>query len=314
MPQAQITVNGVTGSNDNLPINTLVQLNNNNTGGETVYSWSILDQPPGSADALSSTSIQNPTFTPKKEGTYFIQLIVNPGGGQLVNTVICAIRQLKTQERVPATGETIEDGHWSPATNGWYRDLIERCATDPGIVVGVAGAAGLNRGTIVSAAGTAIIKSGLPGQETVISFLSAPATGFAALQGVVGIVESDVFGNNSPANGALIKVRVFGRFSGASGSPAVGAPVYVSNAAALALSIGTYTKKVGVVIAAGGGLYDLMFNGMDDTNPLILLLSSAATNRGYIQVWDKDLAGGAGNWSYWYSSNGVWKFSSTPPG
>ena len=56
MTQALITVNAVAGSNTDLPINTLVQLNNTGNGGEITYAWSILDQPPGTADALSSTN------------------------------------------------------------------------------------------------------------------------------------------------------------------------------------------------------------------------------------------------------------------
>ena len=46
MPQAKILVNGIIGSNDDVTINTLVQLNNQNIGGESTYSWAILEQPP----------------------------------------------------------------------------------------------------------------------------------------------------------------------------------------------------------------------------------------------------------------------------
>ena len=64
MPQALITVNAVVGSNDDLPIDTLVTLANDNVGGETTYLWEIVDQPVGTADTLSSTSAPSVTFTP----------------------------------------------------------------------------------------------------------------------------------------------------------------------------------------------------------------------------------------------------------
>ena len=65
MPSANISINGVDGSNADLPINVLVQLGNQNTGGEVTFNWTIVDQPPGLDDMLSSATLQNPTFTPK---------------------------------------------------------------------------------------------------------------------------------------------------------------------------------------------------------------------------------------------------------
>lgn len=115
MAQALITVNAVVGSDDDVPINALVQLDNQNAGGEVSYAWLMLDRPPGSAAALSSASLQNPTFTPDIEGTYLIELTVNAGlGDQASNRVIVAVRQLKSMLRVPAVGETTENG-----ARGW---------------------------------------------------------------------------------------------------------------------------------------------------------------------------------------------------
>jgi hypothetical protein len=127
MAQAKILINSVIGSNDNLPINQVVQFDNQNIGGETTYTWSILSQPPGTVDTLSATNIQNPTFVPKKEGTYLVKLTVNLGlPDEQNNQVIAAIRQLKTLERIPTAGETTEDNisaGWAIANNSLLRHM-----------------------------------------------------------------------------------------------------------------------------------------------------------------------------------------------
>jgi hypothetical protein len=43
------------------------------------YSWSIISKPDGSVATLSDPSVENPTFTPDKGGTYVISLVVNDG-------------------------------------------------------------------------------------------------------------------------------------------------------------------------------------------------------------------------------------------
>src|SRR5262245_63840027 len=101
MTQALITINGSPGADIDLPIDTLVQLNNTGTGGELTYKWSIVSQPPGTLDALSATNIQNPTFTPKKEGSYLIQLIVNESlGTEKRDRTIAAVRHIKSNSRI----------------------------------------------------------------------------------------------------------------------------------------------------------------------------------------------------------------------
>ena len=48
-------------------------------GDELTFHWTLLSKPTGSAAALSSTTIVNPTFAIDKAGTYEFQLIVNDG-------------------------------------------------------------------------------------------------------------------------------------------------------------------------------------------------------------------------------------------
>ena len=97
--QADIEFNGTAASDEDLPINTLVQLSNNDLGDETTYLWELVSQPVGAADALSATNIKAPTLTPRKEGTYLLQLTVDATfPTEVVDRKIFRIRQLKSDD------------------------------------------------------------------------------------------------------------------------------------------------------------------------------------------------------------------------
>ena len=274
MPQAKIKVNGVPGSNISLPINALVQLDNLNIGGELSFTWAILDQPPGPADALSSVSVQNPFFTPKKEGTYLIRLIVNQGLlDEQEDRVVCAVQQLKTLERIPAAGETTEADSiegWATASNSYLR-RIDALLGDPGIFVGVNASGGvLTRGNVLRATASSVIKSGLPGQETVPGFSKALATTLGNVDEPLVVCEGTVAGLNSVPNGALMKVRFLGRYAqNADAVAAVGDSVYVSDTGTMSLTPGTVKRKVGSAMTAGNP-YDVWFAGVggEDITPI----------------------------------------------
>lgn len=275
MAQALITVNAVPGSNAALPLNTLVQLDNQNAGGETTYTWSILDQPPGTLDALSSVSVQNPTFTPKKEGSYLIRLVVNQGQvTEQEDRVVCAVKQLKTLERIPAAGETTEvdssDG-WATSYNGYLR-RVDSLLSDPGIFVGVNASGGaLARGDVLRATASSIIKAGLPGQETVPGFSKALATTLGQVDEPLVVCEGAVDGNPAVANLGLMKVRFLGRYAALTGAgvAVVGDSVYVSDTATMSLTPGTVRRKVGAAMTAGA-TFDVWYAGMggEDITPI----------------------------------------------
>lgn len=266
MPVANISVNAVDGSNDDLPISTLVQLANQDVGGELAYLWAILDQPAGSADALSNTTIANPTFTPKKEGTYLVKLVVNQSlGTESTDVVVVAVRFLKSRERAPAAGETTQ----AHLTRGWAAALdLQLSRSDAkynleaGVVVGQAGAT-LAKGDVVRCTGVATIKSGLPGAEDVPIFNKALATAAGNVDELLGVVEGTPAGASSTTVGNLIRVRHFGLYSATvAGAPASGDPVFVSDLGALALAAGTSTRKVGAAVAPAGGSYRVYFFGL----------------------------------------------------
>lgn len=265
MPAANISINSVDGSNEDLPINTVVNLNNQGIGGEVTYAWTILAQPPGTVDALSNPAIQNPTFTPKKEGSYLIKVVVNAGTQtEQVDIVVAAVRHLKTRLRAPAAGEKLETSAsgWAVRNNEWHARVDALFAAEFGVQVGQASGT-LNRGDVVRATGVTTIKSTLPGAEDICVFAKALATAAGNLDELLGVVEGGVDGSSSVTAGQLVRVRHFGLFSATvAGAPASGDPVYVSDAGAFSLSVGTVTRKVGAAIQPSGGVYRVHFFGL----------------------------------------------------
>lgn len=267
MPSAIITINGTPGSDTDLPIGVLVQLDNQNTGGETTYKWTILDQPVGPADSLSSTTIQNPTLTTSKEGSYLLELIVNEGVGQLVDQQVAGILQLKTRERVPATGETIE----ADPVKGWSDNVVDpqlialdTFRADPGsqTVVELGGASTVTAGDVVRFIGVATLKAGLPGEERILMVEKAPATAANVLGEPLGLVRIGVDGSDPVSIGGLLYVRWMGLVEAAiDGTPSVGDPVYVDDSAVLSATPGTNSRQVGKVINVVGVDGDVFYTG-----------------------------------------------------
>ena len=229
MAQALITINGVPGSNDDLPIGTPVFLSNVDSTGEFFYFWEILDQPPGPADSIIPNNIRDTSFTPNKEGSYLIQLTVNPNS-PIVNRAIAAVRFLKTRERAPAAQEQTEVDTakgWGDATNNWFARLNDSIA-DPGIVVGVS-ASNLSYGDIVSLTllgSEAILKPGLPGEEVVTTFVKV--SGDDAIQDAVFVFIGTSAGSTTAIPGDIIRVKLFGLFlTSLPFLPAPGAKLYL---------------------------------------------------------------------------------------
>lgn len=263
-PSANIEINGLAVSDDDLPINTLVQLSNADTGGEITYLWEILDQPEGTADVLSNPAIENPTFTPKKEGSYLIRLTVNDSlSTEVADKKIAAIRQLKTNERIPAAMETVEVDTakgWKPATNRML-EITDDVARDANLIVCInPGASFPVVGDIVRFDQSALIKATLPGQERLLLCEKALATSAAQVAGTLGVVIATPTGASPSANGLVI-VRKFGVVEAVEvGAPAVGDSVYVSDTAQPALVAGSNSRKIGKVVYSSGGSYQWLID------------------------------------------------------
>ena len=263
---AQIRVNGVLGSNDDLPINTIVTLSN--ATAASTYAWAILDQPAGAADNLSSTSSATPFFTPRKEGTYLLRLTVDAGlPTESTNQVIAAIRQVKSRLRIPAAGETIENN----PTEGWApspaADAALLAADDarrygPLLTCAVIGGT-VDVGVVALIAGAPTIKTGLPGEEAIFGCIQAFPPSNNTVNYAYGVVERAVDGSSGPFGvGVLVSVRIFGLRLKEIGVPTFnGDPVFISDIGLPALTPGTNKVQIGTVIQINAGTYDWMIDG-----------------------------------------------------
>lgn len=256
----------------------LVQLDNVNAGGEAVFFWQILDQPPGTAVTLSNANIQNPTFTPTKEGTYLLSLTVN---GTITSKIVAAVLQLKSLQRIPAAGETTE----ADASDGWATDVDDtllallNSQADPGTLVGVAGSTGCDAGTVLFLSGRSVLKSGLPGEEIVPTFTLADYSATAAFKvytrreplymGLGG-----VDGDTTPASGAIIRVRAFGLQEFAVGGAAVGDVIYTNRDGLLSTSRDLIPRQVGIQASAT----HVLFDGRYVSNAALDLYDTLLTN------------------------------------
>jgi len=257
MPQADIEINGVASSNEDLPINTLVQLSNNDAGDETTYTWEIVNQPEGPADALSNTGIENPTITPQKEDTYLIRLTVDQGlPTEVVDTKLFRVRRFKTDAVLVAVGEAQAGtkGAWSFDQNETLNKLLQRLYTGQIIVAQAAGP--ITVGAVVQLDDTNTIKAGLPGEERVPRASNVNATDPAIASKVVGVALGQPNGSGVVIAGDMLLVRVNGLLDLPNvGAPALGDPVFVSDAGTLALAQGTNRRKIGTVTDATPGAW-----------------------------------------------------------
>jgi len=274
--QALVLVNGVAGSNDNVPINTAVTLANNNLGGEITWAWTILDQPPGTTDTLTSTNTSATGFTPKKEGTYLIRIDVNFGlPDEAINQVVVAVRDLKTFERVPAAGETAEDNNatgWSGAVDAILRRSLG-LAADAGVVVAVLGQT-VNQGQVVSFTSAGTIKTGLPGQEYLPTANLAAANSAASIANVCGVMLARVSDGATTANaGDVVRIRLLGLAGPFSGNFTAGTDLYVADNSSLSATSGTIERRIGKVLLSinGGTQYLAIVDGLG-------MLSARAVN------------------------------------
>lgn len=255
MPAANIEINAVASTGTDVPINVLVQLSNADVGGETTYAWTILDQPLGGTDALSNPAIEAPTFTPTREGSYLVRLVVNAGTGtEAIAYAVISVLQMRTAERIPAAGETLERSTargWATAV-GRILQLADRTATDSNVVLAAAGA-GVAVGSMVRIdATTRVLMSGLFGEVRVPEATLATATTAAAVSGQLGVVIATCDGAGIAA-GVAVKVRVLGLVENVeAGAAAVGDFVFVSDLGAPSLTAGTVPVIVGRVVYIDG--------------------------------------------------------------
>lgn len=303
MSRARISVNGVDGTAFSVPIGTPVLMSNDGDGGESSYAWSIVDQPPGTTDALSNPAIQNPNFTPTKEGTYLLKLVVDASlGSEATQTCTVYIVDARTGERLPAAAETVETGvrGWAGGQGGINVRAL-RAYADPSIYAAVT-PGGIAAGVIVNLVNDmATVNAGTQATADIPKITVATgAEGHA--HGLLGVLLDGVTPGVLTA-GKVVLVRVFGIVAGAvAGTTSVRSPVYLSDAGAPSLTPGTYPRVIGRVVAydGTGHLYRWVIDGRDATffvqrrltTPAEIYVKAAGSD------WTRDGEDGSGPWCW----------------
>lgn len=264
MAQALITINTNPGSEIDFTLPAVLNLSNQDSGGEVSYLWSIEDQPPGPTDSLSATNIKSPILGLNKEGSYRIKLIVNQGlPTEVENEVIAAAPQVRSNDRVPAAGEEVQvdpTKGWALAAAQWFRraDLL---GSEGASFVGAAGQS-LATNDIVRISGVTAMLTGLPGAFNAPTVLKALATTAGNQAGFLGIVDARVDGNSSALTGQLVKVRILGFIDRLlTGAFTAGTTIYLSDTGTIASSAGTVSRRLGNVVTGSGTQFRIAFNG-----------------------------------------------------
>jgi len=287
MAQALITIDATAGSNPPngtaLVVGSTVSLNNTNSGGELTYLWEWLDKPEGSLSAFSNAAIQNPTFVIDSEGTYLIKLTVNRTlATEQVDTVIAAVKQMKSLIRIPAAGETQEES----TSRGWAEDVnrgmrtLDANQANPAKIVAYANGS-LSTGKVVYFDAMQTIKSTLPGEEKVPRLALAQASSTLVREQPLFVVHSKVGGGTSVSSGQLCYVTL----SGIVGPLALGAgaildPIYVDDTGAISTTVGTNARRIGHIVYVDSADYYVYVDGSSThTRSEITLIGNAGINK-----------------------------------
>lgn len=270
---ASILINGNPGPYLDAVPGTPVSLSNASTGGEITYSWSLVDQPPGNpTDTLTAETGATVGLTPRKEGSYLLELIVNAGmSDEARDRTLVAVRNVGFQRhRIPAANETTEAGSrgWATATNSILRDLDRRTQEGTDVLCRVDDPAITTGGLLVSPTGIATLFEGTTGERRIplvkgLSELSPEARTTAPLGVVVEAVGGGVIGA-----GALVRVRFNGLARSLSLNsptpPSLGWFVVLDPDDVLPRASATAEGRVlGTVIGGSApGLADTYFNGL----------------------------------------------------
>jgi len=266
-------------SQTTIPLGSLVTLANETPA--TTYLWAIVTQPAGipadgfelSLPPYNTSTAESPSFYINKEGSYLIRLIINDGlADEAEGTIICAVRELQTGNRIPAAQETTE----VDSDEGWAIDaannILQRVTrlTDSGIFVAEAMEA-LAPGNVVHLSGIGTIATGKPGERNVPQVNKATADNPTKVDGPLGVMVGNTAGEPlAVVSGELCRVMIYGALAAhpMESGAAVGAPVYVDNAGNLSKNAGTVVRQVGdVAKVVTSSTYDIAISAGSNSIP-----------------------------------------------
>ncbi len=279
MARSRITLDGVVRSYYEVLPGATVTVENDGDGGETSVLWVALtgSQPSGSFDGFADPLDPTTSMTVNKEGSYLIQNIVN---GSITGSAVVAVKQLKSNFRMPAAGEKTEES----GSYGWARaiqkmgDVIDGMYADGGTVVARA-RVDIPLRQLVRPSGSHVIKSGLPGAERVLEFSRVAGEATGSIQSTLYIAERGLTSSVDPIpSGTLFVARLYGLAGPFTGTnPAKGDFVFPRADGVVSLSVDTVDRKIGTVVDVTGSTYFLHFAGFSDFRPVGSAAVAAST-------------------------------------
>lgn len=308
MATAKILVGGVPGSNVDVAIGTTLQLSNDDSGGEVSYLWEFVDKPAASTDTYSDDEIENPTLQLNTQGSCKLLLTVNAGlASEVTDSVTVAVRQIRTDNRVPAGGETTDANAlkgWSLDVNKMLRDLDSKLVE--GVVLAGIAEVDISKGTVCYVVEAVDWLTGKPEAQRLHHFNIAlgDTPQYEALYLCVGAPD----GSLTASAGTVGLFRKLGLFASASPAytGAVGDAVYVSDTGTLSDTPGTFPRRVGTVLELDPPTID--FDGGRLPTPFELHLAAtanpAAGATSYMRVGAQSL-GSTADYPFVMSRRGV---------
>lgn len=295
MATAHIKINGA--GNDvallTAAINTSLTLSYATDATVVTTLWGLTAQPTGTSDTaqMLTPTAATTAFTPRKEGTYRFKLTLNAAGTPVIAYIIVGVQQLKTLARVPAFQEALEASTVAPNAGWWTAMesqllLLDRVASDPGVIVANAAPASTAAGKIVVLDDYETIKTGLAGQENVPEFSVAQATSAVTMQKQLGYLLGDIDGTTPVLINHLAKVRLFGLATaviGDTSGQAVGSLLYCSDAGIAAITTGTNKRVIGRFYGYTAPTTYFWFDGTGQ-EVLEILAPNAGPNKIYIDA------------------------------
>jgi len=277
MASAVIQINGIPGSQDNLPLGVSVSLTNADNSNLSSLQWKVLDSP---KDLLGNASVQAPigtvvnqtlsggfsayTFTPDVTGEYLLQLTTTDLlGTTRTDEQVMNIREVYNQDFIPAAGRKgtglLFSRGWAETLNRSLKTFNRQNGIGARISVVYNGAGSLARGSCVKITGVVdgrnvspnVTPPGVLPAEYMFQVDVATAADAGIASRSVFVLDTAL--NTSSRFGRAVSVGLLDNYNITANlaGAVLGQLVYLSNAGGLTLTPGTTTVVVAEVVQTG---------------------------------------------------------------